>query len=199
MHASYVNAFWFLRPNLNSTEPQTRRTYLHLSIFTFEETLSINLEIVCSLQKQGKRFFSKALVYFIMMMMMMMIIIIIIIFIIIIYITFKGDFLSRQYFEMLVLFSYISITQSMGIDFCNWDIGTPVSNGYNALQTIFLKFKVYSIWKKAKLIKRHWLYFDCVPCSWNPCPFRSIRCAPLLSLYAVISGIKKNGRKRGYR
>ena len=84
--------------------------------------MPINLEIVCSLQKQGKRFFSKALVYFIMMMMMMMIIIIIIIiiiFIIIIYITFKGDFLSRQYFEMLVLFSYISITQSMGIDFCN--------------------------------------------------------------------------------
>ena len=78
----------------------------------------INLEIVCGLQKQGKRFFSKALVYFIMMMMMMMMIIIII-FIIIIYITFKGDFLSRQYFEMLVLFSYISITQSMGIDFCN--------------------------------------------------------------------------------
>ena len=121
MHASYVNAFWFLRPNLNSTEPQTRRTYLHLSIFTFEETLPINLEIVCGLQKQGKRFFSKALVYFI-MMMMMIIIIIIIIFIIIIYITFKGYFLSRQYFEMLVLFSYISITQSMGIDFCNWDI-----------------------------------------------------------------------------
>ena len=81
--------------------------------------MPINLEIVCSLQKQGKRFFSKALVYFIMMMMMMMIIIIIIIFIIIIYITFKGDFLSRQYFEMLVLFSYISITQSMGIDLCN--------------------------------------------------------------------------------
>ena len=81
--------------------------------------MPINLEIVCGLQKQGKRFFSKALVYFIMMMMMMMIIIIIIIFIIIIYITFKGDFLSRQYFEMLVLFSYISITQSMGIDFCN--------------------------------------------------------------------------------
>ena len=80
--------------------------------------MPINLEIVCGLQKQGKRFFSKALVYFIMMMMMMMIIIIIII-IIIIYITFKGDFLSRQYFEMLVLFSYISITQSMGIDFCN--------------------------------------------------------------------------------
>ena len=80
--------------------------------------MPINLEIVCGLQKQGKRFFSKALVYFIMMMMMMMIIIIII-FIIIIYITFKGDFLSRQYFEMLVLFSYISITQSMGIDFCN--------------------------------------------------------------------------------
>ena len=80
--------------------------------------MPINLEIVCGLQKQGKRFFSKALVYFI-MMMMMMIIIIIIIFIIIIYITFKGDFLSRQYFEMLVLFSYISITQSMGIDFCN--------------------------------------------------------------------------------
>ena len=79
--------------------------------------MPINLEIVCGLQKQGKRFFSKALVYFI--MMMMMIIIIIIIFIIIIYITFKGDFLSRQYFEMLVLFSYISITQSMGIDFCN--------------------------------------------------------------------------------
>ena len=80
--------------------------------------MPINLEIVCGLQKQGKRFFSKALVYFI-MMMMMMIIIIIIIFIIIIYITFKDDFLSRQYFEMLVLFSYISITQSMGIDFCN--------------------------------------------------------------------------------
>ena len=80
--------------------------------------MPINLEIVCGLQKQGKRFFSKALVYFIMMMMMMMMIIIIII-IIIIYITFKGDFLSRQYFEMLVLFSYISITQSMGIDFCN--------------------------------------------------------------------------------
>ena len=80
--------------------------------------MPINLEIVCGLQKQGKRFFSKALVYFI-MMMMMIIIIIIIIFIIIIYITFKGDFLSRQYFEMLVLFSYISITQSMGIDFCN--------------------------------------------------------------------------------
>ena len=80
--------------------------------------MPINLEIVCGLQKQGKRFFSKALVYFIMMMMMMMMIIIII-FIIIIYITFKGDFLSRQYFEMLVLFSYISITQSMGIDFCN--------------------------------------------------------------------------------
>ena len=76
--------------------------------------MPINLEIVCGLQKQGKRFFSKALVYFIMMMMMMMMIIIIII-----YITFKGDFLSRQYFEMLVLFSYISITQSMGIDFCN--------------------------------------------------------------------------------
>ena len=37
---------------------------------------------------------------------MMMIIIIIII--IIIYITFKGDFLSGQYFEMLILFSYIS-------------------------------------------------------------------------------------------
>ena len=52
-------------------------------------------------------------------MMMMIIIIIIIIFIIIIYITFKGYFLSRQYFEMLVLFSYISITQSMGIDLCN--------------------------------------------------------------------------------
>ena len=81
--------------------------------------MPINLEIVCGLQKQGKRFFSKALVYFIMMMMVMIIIIIIIIFIIIIYITFKGDFLSRQYFEMLVLFSYISITQSMGIDFCN--------------------------------------------------------------------------------
>ena len=83
--------------------------------------MPINLEIVCGLQKQGKRFFSKALVYFIMMMMMIIIIIIIIIiiFIIIIYITFKGDFLSRQYFEMLVLFSYISITQSMGIDFCN--------------------------------------------------------------------------------
>ena len=80
--------------------------------------MPINLEIVCGLQKQGKRFFSKALVYFIMMMMMMMMIIIII-FIIIIYITFKGDFLSRQYFEMLFLFSYISITQSMGIDFCN--------------------------------------------------------------------------------
>ena len=80
--------------------------------------MPINLEIVCGLQKQGKRFFSKALVYFIMMMMMMMIIIIII-FIIIIYIKFMGDFLSRQYFEMLVLFSYISITQSMGIDFCN--------------------------------------------------------------------------------
>ena len=80
--------------------------------------MPINLEIVCGLQKQGKRFFSKALVYFIMMMMMMMMMIIIII-IIIIYITFKGDFLSRQYFEMLVLFSYISITQSMGIDFCN--------------------------------------------------------------------------------
>ena len=81
--------------------------------------MPINLEIVCGLQKQGKRFFSKALVYFIMMMMIIIIIIIIIIFIIIIYITFKGDFLSRQYFEMLVLFSYISITQSMGIDFCN--------------------------------------------------------------------------------
>ena len=77
--------------------------------------MPINLEIVCSLQKQGKRFFSKALVYFIIMMMMMMmiiiIIIIIIIFIIIIYITFKGDFLSRQYFEMLILFSYISHNQ----------------------------------------------------------------------------------------
>ena len=43
-----------------------------------------------------------------MMMMMMMIIIIIII---IISITFKGDFLSRQYFEMLILFSYISHIQ----------------------------------------------------------------------------------------
>ena len=42
-----------------------------------------------------------------MMMMMMMIIIIIII----IYITFKGDFLSRHYFEMLILFSYISHNQ----------------------------------------------------------------------------------------
>ena len=82
--------------------------------------MPINPEIVCGLKKQGKRFFSKALVYFIMMMMMIIIIIIIIIiFIIIIYITFKGNFLSRQYFEMLVLFSYISITQSMGIDFCN--------------------------------------------------------------------------------
>ena len=61
------------------------------------------------LQKQGKRFFSKALVYLMMMMMMMMMIIIIII--IIIYITFKGDFLSRQYYEMLILFSYISHNQ----------------------------------------------------------------------------------------
>ena len=34
------------------------------------------------------------------MMMMMMI-----------YITFKGDFLSRHYFEMLILFSYISHNQ----------------------------------------------------------------------------------------
>ena len=49
-----------------------------------------------------------------MMMMMMIIIVIIIIIIIIIiitYITFKGDFLSRQYFEMLILFSYISHNQ----------------------------------------------------------------------------------------
>ena len=81
--------------------------------------MPINLEIVCGLQKQGKRFFSKALVYFIMMMMIIIIIFFFFIIIIIIYITFKGDFLSRQYFEMLVLFSYISITQSMGIDFCN--------------------------------------------------------------------------------
>ena len=46
-----------------------------------------------------------------MMMMMMIIIIIITIIIIIIYITFKGDFLSRQYYEMLILFSYISHNQ----------------------------------------------------------------------------------------
>ena len=39
------------------------------------------------------------------MMMMMMIIIIIT------NIAFKGDFLSRQYFEMLILFSYISHNQ----------------------------------------------------------------------------------------
>ena len=39
------------------------------------------------------------------MMMMMMIIIIII------YITFKVDFLSRHYFEMLILFSYIAHNQ----------------------------------------------------------------------------------------
>ena len=50
-----------------------------------------------------------------MMMMMMMIIIIIIIIIIITYITFKGDFLSRQYFEMLILFSYISHNQRESI------------------------------------------------------------------------------------
>ena len=69
--------------------------------------MPINPEIVCGLQKQGKRFFGKALIYLMMMMMMMMIIIIIII----TYITFKGDFLSRQYFEMLILFSYISHNQ----------------------------------------------------------------------------------------
>ena len=71
--------------------------------------MPINPEIVCGLQKQGKRFFGKALIYLMMMMMMMMMMMIIII--IITYITFKGDFLSRQYFEMLILFSYISHNQ----------------------------------------------------------------------------------------
>ena len=179
-------------PDLNSTEPQTRRTYLYWSIFTFDETLPINPEIVCGLQKQGKHFFSKALIY------LMMMIVIIIIITIINYIKFKSDFLSRQYFEMLILFSYISHNQWES-DFSNWDIGTPVSNGYYVLHTIFQVQSVFYLKKKAKLIKKYWLYFDCIPCSWNSCPFRSIRCAPLLSLFAVISGIKKNGRKRGYR
>ena len=66
--------------------------------------MPINPEIVCGLQKQGKRFFGKALIYLMMMMMMMIIIIIT-------NIAFKGDFLSRQYFEMLILFSYISHNQ----------------------------------------------------------------------------------------
>ena len=103
MHASYGDAFWFLCPNLNSTEPQTRGTYLYLSIFTFEETLPINPEIVCGVQKQGKRFFGKALIYLMMMMMMtttttttttMMMMMMMIT-----YITFKGDFQ-----EILIVF-----------------------------------------------------------------------------------------------
>ena len=84
-------------PKFKLTEPQTRRTYLYLSIFTFEETLPITPEIVCGPQKQGKRFFSKALIYLMMMMMMMIVIIIIIIVIIIIIInciTFKQERMS---------------------------------------------------------------------------------------------------------
>ena len=86
-------------PKFKLTEPQTRRTYLYLSIFTFEETLPITPEIVCGPQKQGKRFFIKALIYLMMMMMMMMMIVIIIIIIIVIiiiinYITFKQERMS---------------------------------------------------------------------------------------------------------
>ena len=95
-------------PKFKLGRATTRRTYLYWSIFTFDETLPIKPEIVCGLQKQGKRFFSKALVYLMMMMMIMMMMMVIII---IISITFKGDFLSRQYFEMLILFSYISHIQ----------------------------------------------------------------------------------------
>ena len=75
--------------------------------------MPINPEIVCGLQKQGKRFFGKAPIYLMMMMimMMMMMMMMMMIIIIITYITFKDDFLSRQYFEMLILFSYISHNQ----------------------------------------------------------------------------------------